>query len=310
MALSEAGTHPTSSSSRVLDLAEKAIKAVGILAVLGYVSLRAHWNQLGIPVVTGVETERYIAEFYVLFTDLLLRLEVYAIFIGTVGLLGGFLWRRRSLAGVRARLALHLGKLEKRSSHHTAPAILLAALLSLLFWLLHAMTDLLAMSRGKPMAVGTLEPVAALRVMGNRLFDNLLVWVIVAAFACWLIPRVWNTGSSLVWTWHVCRAIVIILALHLPILYGSFVRDSRYPRVLWTADSGGSQCGLLILQTAENLSVWTADQGQGRIIVLPGKFEKTRLVLGEPKDLFETIDFAAKREADLKLCPAQVQSGR
>ena len=310
MTPSEASTQPPSLRSRALELAEKAIKAAGVLAVVGYVSLRAHWNQLGIPVVNGVEIERYVAECYVLFLDLLFRLEVYTILIGSVGLVGGFIWNRPALSGFRDRLVRHLGKIERRSSCHTVPAILMSFLLGLLFWLLRAMTDLVAKSGGKPLAVGTLKPVVELREIGNHYFESLLAWVLVSVAACWLLPRVWKSTSPLAWTWHACRVLVVIVALHLPILYGSFVRDSRYPRLSWKADGEEPQCGLLILQTAESLSVWTAENGQGRIIVLPGKSEKRTLILGEPKDLFTTIDSAAKPEADLKLCPAQGRIGR
>lgn len=303
-----ASKQPEASSGRFLELAEKALKAAGLLAVVGYLALRAHWNQLGIPVVTGVETDRYIAEFYVLFSDLLFRLEVYAILVGTVILVGGVLWSLSPLTSAREGLAARLGKIGKGRPSNVVPAVLLGLLLGLLFWLLRAMTELVAKGGGQPVALGVLKPVVQIRSMGSQVFDSLLVWVVLSTMACWMIPRLWKRGSPLPWTWHACRVVVVILGLHLPILYGSFVRDSRYPRVSWKAEGEEPQCGLLVLQTAEKLSVWTADEGQGKLIVLPGKSEKAKLTMGEPADLFETIDRAAQHEVDLKLCP--VQSGR
>jgi len=78
--------------------------------------------------------------------------------------------------------------------------------------------------------------------------------------------RTWiGNGGYLV---KAAQTSVILLALQIPIYYGSVLHPGLYPRVRVT-DEKVSTCGLLLLETEHDIRIWKADGGFGRILVYP-----------------------------------------
>lgn len=278
-----------SGGAKLFELAEKAVKLSALLGVFGYMSLRSHLNFIGISSTSSLGVERYLMETYNLAlttsvnVGIIVALTVLALL--PLYLLGRGLLRLQMI-GHRARLAW--GWLRERQGGPLLPVGLFLCAVLYYIWLLVTLSHYGA---HVDVAVGELK----VEQLGTESSDS--SWIYYRTFiACLLGYLVYSAiapaareptppagaahaqtlppGAARPFTryvWIAFLIVVFMLAIQLPLLYGRLVRTPVYPLMqVTTADRDAAPiCGLLVLEGAAGMSLWRAENGVGRIVVLP-----------------------------------------
>jgi hypothetical protein len=290
-----------------MDYLEKLVKLAGLLAVFGYISLRAHVNRLGIPFTSSLTVEGYLRETYSVLGSLLDAMLVISIvalaflFVSTIIVIASRwaapLWSKRTAA----RIKRALGWLEVTA---WSPSVLLVLVLSFYLWLMRQVSQYLT---ANAIAVGQLD-LTKLNFRDDGTPYLLLVCVCIAGYALHRSATS-NRNSSLAVSnagreaapvslrdplWRVFGIFLIALALHIPLIDGVSRRDSVYTQAtIFAAPAGASPvCGLVVLTTDSMVEVWQTNSGAGVVQMIPtAKIE--RIVAGAPADLMALARMAA-----------------
>jgi hypothetical protein len=313
----------------IAGIIQSAVKATSVLAACGYISLRAHFNRLGLS-MGGADTERYVQETW---RFVYVMVQEYALPIGALVLLWAG-WR----AWAERRVAAHRAKAGRPPRVAEPLSLMAAALLAYVVYRLGVASVYGAdIAVGRELDSGVLRGAhASFRVM------NLLVYPCVAAFAC---MSVWRDGGHvagvLAWSRLAARWMWWVVALHIPITFGLTVHGASYPRcrVVTKASEGheaqaghpapakgegepqpaapsgpmaekdvgttardDSFCGLLIAQTKESVTVWRARRGHAETVIMPAN--DVEILVYEIRDLLsEAANATENHDQDFPNCP-------
>jgi len=307
------GTLESSSSSRIgwgasMDYLEKVVKLAGVLAVFGYMSLRAQVNRLGIPFTSSLDLEGYLRETYSVMASLLDALLMTSIIVlvllslGTVGVLIPRLvapsWSLRASGQIERALD------SLRISTWT-PIVALLVLLCFYLWLISRVSQYWT---ANAIAVGSLD-LAKLSAPDDSAPYLLLLWVCIAGYLLqWAVVSSRKIRTAIPGTvqeaapgslhgllWRAFGVFLIVLALHIPLVDGLSRRDAMFAQAMIFGDAKEvpAVCGLIVLTTSSTVEMWQAKNGTGIVQIIPtGRI--ARIVAGAPADLLALARTAAK----------------
>ncbi|MFY0522814.1 hypothetical protein ACN28I_06335 [Archangium gephyra] len=262
-----------SSESRWKDRLELAAQVALVIAVGGYLSHRAHLNRLGVPLGTPLSFERYLAEAAYVVSDSLEVLLRTALVPLVLLLLGS---AAVAFLASRKRLPQPPVWLRRWKPQHLELVLPLALLLGLIVLLqnLFMPPELPFGVVVGPLSVKSLEapgPAEARLLYGVAM----LVWLLCMGAISVLAPP-GKRGGLAGLAWFGCRGVLLLGAVTLFMHYGVTVHESTYPFVevrhaKEPEDSSGIglTSGALVVESAEALIVWNAQQGTGTLTSIP-----------------------------------------
>jgi uncharacterized membrane protein YhaH (DUF805 family) len=255
------------------------VEVGGALVAFGYMAVRSQWNYLGIASLPGVGAERFLMEVYSIVSG---ELPAALLFLLAGLIVTAVL--RVVLAFLR-RSAIVDGKLRQIESFGTRAlpfiAIVLLALAQL--WLLRIATGADERCRGD-VSLGKVDGLVAARCDEKRPAHAFYTIAILCALTAIAVRRMRGDGRTI---WGVMTAAVVVIAVQLPLLYGIAVKAAVFPGAQLNLE--GAQpplVGLVVLQTASAVELWTVNDGAGRIVVVPAS-RITQMTVGRVCDLFE-----------------------
>ena len=238
--------------------AERVLKVGGLLAVFGYVSLRAHLNFLGISNPSGLPVERYLMETW-LWTVTTLTAVPFAAFLTLCLVLLDRWWRRDGKGtnhqawwrGERAALGFFIA--------------LLAGVVAIRFWPRLGLGDLV---------VGALRlarfdfleflPTGEVKEPSGILLYYALCLVCAFGYAFLVATPVPSRAVHRARrraVRHLSFVVLGVLALHIPLVFARSVHSMYYPRVvIFTEKAEEPETGLLILKSEEGITLWQANE--------------------------------------------------
>jgi hypothetical protein len=278
------------------EVAETIVKIAVPAAVFGYMGLRAHLNRIGIPATETLGLERYLNETYLFLTALLAPVVVVVAAISLIlSVRHRMLRRRRRHASAPGAVSLWLDR--------NQPALLLTVL-GLSYVLL--LRRLSMTWPDQDIAVG---PLVQSRLESPTGWWTLtwLVFVCVSAGLLIRWPQTQGSEKSTVRTPLAIRlgiVLWIILALHVPLVYGWTVRGASYPVVrLDLKEPDEHACGLLVIETSDDVRIWTAEKGRGVVLRVP-RTRVLRIIAGAVEDLTMDAGLVASGTRDsAPACP-------
>ena len=270
---------------KLFGFVERVSKVVLAISVAGYLSLRAHFNFLGVSSLTALTLERYLLETYLFVMGSLQRaLSIMPVVI----IVGGIGWGLYRLIARRRPISV--------SSTSWRLALLCLLLISvLLAYFMQASTDVV---------VGNLKNKSFLRQ--EWLVDLLIFTLLLGAISLvWGdVPGGRDQNQVQRWEWinKLNQVLLCVVALLLPLRFGEQLHSRDYPIAsLKLKGSEIRQCGLLLYQSAERLVMWQAANGFGRIHNFETK-SVHELMTGEVKDIVKMASEAAKKEPIVPDC--------
>ncbi len=254
---------------------ELALKAAGLLAAFGYMSLRAHWNYLGVSPPSTLEPQRYLMEIYQIAGLTLGRL---AIFGPLAMVLGSLVWPRLRSSRLGIFFRARLG-----STQRIVPVAVFGAI-----GILSICVLLLLSSCGEEIAVGHLHLISAHRGAAWLLFC-LLIATLIAAYRIFSRRSEYSGFGQIFWSTFAIAAVAG--GVEIAWLLGIPLHDYHYPRVSLVLLDKTQITGLLLLRSGEETLIWRADCAEGQSLTIP-KSQLGRLVVGRTEDLLQDIDAA------------------
>jgi hypothetical protein len=251
------------------DWIERILKISGILALFGYMSLRAHFSFLGISSVSTLGTEQYFMETYRFAAYLISILApMVALLIFILSMLPD---------SIRGR---GLGMLNRRWLRQLAVPVI--AVVLLVFGL--RMLQLLS-QYGTDIAVGTLKHQDVDRSAGQyfcafSVMGSAGAFVVVRYFLRNCDPE--DVRSR--WAWRAIAVLLILVTLQIPILYGYYVHTTEFPLVLATSGDDKQQsnaCGLLLFDTGADILMWSEHNAKGQVQQIPRARLRSLMILGQ-----------------------------
>ena len=292
---------------------EGITKAAAMLAVFGslsgYLSLRMHLNTLGISTQTPLETARYLAELPAIVYSALgppLALGLPLAVLTSIATGGFFLMRRANLT---RSWRFHQAVFTALDSME-APLIVTAILFFLGWKVQNALNACGEASIG--LAVGQLS-------VYKKPESGLLFFL--AFYACAAGYLICRSGRKLAEKRNVIRsrlwllpmALIALIGLQLPVLYGRSLHNSEYLKTQITVapNTGPGKeekiCGLMLFETNSERLLWQAQNKTGKIRIIP-KSQIKEVITGESADLWELVACAAQNHP-ISLCPAGIEEG-
>jgi hypothetical protein len=266
---------------------EGLTKIAAILAVAGYLSLRAHFNHIGISSLAALSLDRYLLETFTFVVGSVIR----AIPMGIAA----------ALIAVVALAIAPKGLIEQRVVQPMERPYLAGAALIILVIVLGTVA-----LRPIPtdVAVGDLTA----DILGRKdewLFDLLLATTLLAGTLMPSIRRQLQNqrGTPLCrLIWYMNGALTAIMVLVLPLLFGAYIHRAEYPLISVLMAPGKSvECALAVYQTERTLVVWQAKDGYGRMRTLPFN-EIKDLTIGPLADVRAVAAAASKDPSAYPLC--------
>lgn len=101
--------------------------------------------------------------------------------------------------------------------------------------------------------------------------------------------------------WHGCLVAVVATGFYLAVFYGSNLRSASYPLVKVGVKGEQTACGLLVLQSDQNVIVWSVAHRNGRTIAIPMS-QVTAVSLGPTHDLRKLVEAALVNDGDVMPC--------
>jgi hypothetical protein len=288
-----------SSGSRLTALAEQAAKLTALFAVLGYISIRAHFNYLGVSFTRPLGLERYLVETYLFAAAVAYKLLWIAL-IGALAAAPVLLLRRTNRA---ARSAVQRIETGHRSSAFQAGSLTVLAAGSL--WLITTLGQ-------QDVLVGALSE----SIVSHRRpwrFDLALVLVVAGLLSRRLAQTRETAGEE---SRQSVPAILVglqlvplaALATLVPVLYGEAAHPTEFPFVqVQLKDTNAPTCGLLMLNTTSEITIWQAAHGRGRLTVLPSS-RIAATAMGRLDDALSLAVTAAKTP-NVVIPPCEVDAG-
>ena len=221
---------------RLVGIAEAVIKVAAVVGVLGYMALRAHFNRLGVPAASVLDLPRYLAETYLFVASTTLHLVVVCAVLGLIVSFSRMVRRG------------HSARLIRWTNEHSES--LLVLVLSAAYLLLRRHLDW-----PQDVAVGELSTDRLATIPE----DDLFIWVgLVCAGGLYLLVtrRKWVSPALR----YSAMALLAVLAMNLPLIYGHTMRPAVYPVVsVALRQSGPPVCGLLVLDTQDVYEIWRVE---------------------------------------------------
>jgi hypothetical protein len=254
-----------------------------VLAAFGYMSLRAHYNHLGISDAGPLPIERYLMETYALVFHTVLYLFEGALVAGIV-------------IGIPVTVVLMKRRKREDDIYSTSripwghPAFPLAAIVLLAA---AAALVLSKMSGATAVVVGHLD--AANTVRSSWPFPLALLLSIGGLVAWPWTRRLGMRRDALpARLWAVAIAPWALLTLLIPIAYGQGFHPTKYPRAVATSTvvPGGTLCGLLMERGEKQVVLWSANDGIGILTVIPADSLQL-LEVAAPADILQVARSAA-----------------
>jgi len=278
---------------RVMKWLQGLVQASAILAAAGYLSLRSHFNYLGVSANGPIGAEAYLRECAYMAYEVIGRVALPALLLGfawmVADLLGHLMiarkaaWRRAvTMLGTRGSAVL---------SHSIMARVLLAYLLVVYVY----MIEVSPLIQLDAVAIGPLKK-EQLEALDFKYFDVVFFSCLVAF---WLCHRASTHNSRSSW-WNLCWLATLLLCVHLPNLFGRTIHARNYQVARVTSkDPEGARCGLLILNTGKNLVLWRVQNGVGEFLSASADANEVSFQ-GKPVDLLETAR-QGERERNLTL---------
>ena len=273
--------------SRVTSALEDLAKTAGVVAVFGYMSLRARFNYLGFSSMSSLGAERYLMEAYSLLMALLLPLTVACLLYGFAYIFVGVPLAKRLADWVQPR--------RTRVVRIAMMAIFVAATITFVL----AVQSLTV--AGSDVLVGPLEPS---RAGGDRPIEAPgVAWIVLTAMivAATLKSADERAAARERVAWNLVTAALALVALTIPLLHGTAAQPS-YPVATVMRDGKPPLCGALVLETGEALSLWRARARLGEVLTV----RKDTIEMTATGELVDLIDLARSASADSKdqpVCP-------
>lgn len=275
-------------SRRILE----AIEVTTAISVFGYMTLRAHWNYLGVTSMVGVGIDRYLMEVYSIVVGEL----PYALLIAVViaGVVLPLRWFFSAARNRMQRIDTFARRVEVRARRGLPIVILI--LLAI------AQVQLLKEASGtcrNDVVLGDLKTHLAHRCYDAEprlvLFHAIVLLCVIAGLVYRHAPEARLQRMTAI--------AAVLIALQLPMLYGMSVKARLYPGArIVMAPAKDSIAGLLMLQTTEFVELWTVRNGRGEMVVVPRENIAT-LTAVDLRDIFTVAQTVARSpEALAKAC--------
>jgi hypothetical protein len=256
------GTDGGPRSPSLIPILEGAAKASGVLAVCGYVSARAHFNRLGLTLY-GVTSDRYLMEtwhFVVVMAERYLPIVAPA-------LLFAFAvrsWLARPQRRARAKEVPRVGR--SWPTLVEPLGVLLAAVVTYFAYrrsIVSVSTDVAVGALDAAKIAGARSPPASVAILcfGCAIgFAYMSRWKAAAKEQPIRPVVVDRTRRAARWTWWA-------LALHIPMAFGMTMHSASYPLARVTFNDQ-PLCGLLVAESNDSVTLWSAEAGLGETHVL------------------------------------------
>jgi hypothetical protein len=271
------------------DWIERLLKVTGLLALFGYMSLRAHFSFLGISFVSTLPTEQYLMETYRFATYLVSILApVAAILILILSILP---------TAFRARATEVLAR---RWFQRTAVLVIVVGLLAFALRMLQLLSQY-----GTDVAVGTLKYHNVDRGAGQIFCAVTLIGTagtfLIVRHALQNSPK----SANFRWAWTATAVLLLLVTLQIPILYGYYVHTTELPLVLATIGDDKQQsdtCGLLLFDTGADMLLWNTRNEKGLVQQVPKSRLRNLIILGQA-DLLSQIQLSlSQQKSDFPTC--------
>lgn len=271
------------------EVADAIVKGGVPLALFGYMALRAHLNRIGIPSTTPLGLERYLAETFLLVTNLLLPVVLVVAALGAVAAVV-HLFRRMLPPKAVTVVALIVRKPRREW------ALLIVLVIAYLVLLRR-----ISATWPSDVAVGGLSAAR----LGMPSGESTMIWLVFVTLGGTTVLRADTpSGEPAARTlpWQMACVMLMVLAAHVPLVFGWAVRPALYP--VTRADLKEPTeivCGLLVIETAEELRLWQASNRHGHIVRVP----RTRIIRIEAGPVDDLLDDArqAVGGAAVPVCP-------
>ena len=275
-----------------LKVIEKAAGIAGVIAIAGYLSVRAHFNFLGVSMLTELSLERYLSETYLFLVLCLPRL----LLVCGVASVGFFIWKL-------------LGRVWRFRPIIASPFIWPSLALIFIVWVLWMLISAETMV---DVVVGPLTPDKWKNDDKKWLVEIALMAIVIASFAVWNGPvqeRFQPVGDqAMVLLSRINCICLIAIVLLLPTRVGTELHPKSYPLALvHLSEPKSVACGLILYQSKENLVLWEAESKVGRIRSIKTK-SVIEIISGEVQDIVKLAKESAtsdKKFPDCKLLIGQ-----
>jgi hypothetical protein len=287
----------TDDDVKPVDLAERLLKTAGLLGIIGYMALRARFNHLGISSTSSLGLERYLMEFYPLFVATFLPLTLLLMCLVIVLIpfyaIGIQLAKRESIRRWFDRIQ------SRATGVCHSPAGPLSLLLLLLLYYIWIVASLGFNKDFTDIAIGQLS---LEKLSGPTGLTPYYLTLVVCFLGYWVRAHLspvqkehgpYSTRLSH-FAWRFFALAVIALVFHLPLLYGVGI-STEYPVTqIVTDDSSAAPIkGLLVLETANSVVLWRAENGVGSGVEIPRTHIRS-ITTGRLVDLVKVAQTAAR----------------
>jgi len=263
---------------------EKVLQLVqfsGVVTLLGYVALRAHWNHLGVVTLPGVGVDRYLMESYGIAGHVLVPgVCAWAICV----LIGRAFARLIALVKRSTKGDVFVRRCETHLIH-----LLPLALAILLIGGIFRALQIVSVNGRDQCEAGVLVGAIAPRVGAGCYPEESLAFVVLLGALCVVtlvarqraIVAARRTGAL----WRATELLAIVVVLQLPLVYGYAARPTTYAAATVETTTDGRVDGFVILQTEQATELWTMAHGVGVMRVIPLAQTKS-IAIREARDLY------------------------
>jgi len=248
--------------NKLVGFLEKLTKLSLILAALGYMSLRAHLNYLGITFTSSLGTERYVMEAYQFLSSVIHPVTFVVILFTILSVVIYPLVTLLRPYGLTSDL--------NRLSGSAVPIleIFVTVFLYVLFF-----KAIFSTINDVDIVVGSLKGNVLGRAQATKEAVGVIFYCLV--FMCLMLfctSKMVSASKLYLPKATLLRMTLLVLAvgltLQLPLLYGRAIHSRKYPTVELQTE-GASLSGLLVLESEKTYTIWSADKGVGVVTVVP-----------------------------------------
>jgi hypothetical protein len=290
---SDGVANPVSDKTKVADVFENVLKVSGILAVAGFISLRAHLSLLGIDWDTSLGTEKYLTESY-----LLIEASMKALVdkIPTIG--WSYVIRLvfavillRALYFLILKLAI-VNKVIQRISGHRKwwSAVKMIVPLSLIVYPLSWL----------PLFKRNIDFVLTAPFNGHlwgvdysaaHIYFARIVLICAVGFVLYVKWGASDEDWTVRGAWYAFLVVLFLMFYYLPAFYGTNLREATYPLAAIKMKGKQPVCGLLVLQSDKSIILWSVSHGTGTVAAISDS-EIQSIALGQKLDIRKVVQNA------------------
>lgn len=251
-----------------MTIGESVLKITSLFVFFAYVSLRTHYNYLGISSMVIPDVNSYLAEFWQIFASTILILANLIAIVLIVGL---------PLYWISTKISR---KPNIAWTFQYTPHLVLYLTIVWYSFLFLAFTD---HWMRWDVLVGSIKTSHLVSGHQDAYYYAQVVFILMLLMFIDFGKRnpQWKRYSNI---WNCLSVILVFLTINLPIWYGRFVKQPLYPEVQVTLKEE-NVCGFLIAETAEDMTVWSINKGHGLVIKIP-KQQISQTRTGKVHNLF------------------------